>query len=63
VLLDIADMNARVADYCHHQLMTQAGIIEKILDTGALGYHAPKLAASKKPMPSFNSDVYARDIF
>ncbi|KAK7331284.1 hypothetical protein VNO77_25505 [Canavalia gladiata] len=59
VLLDTADMNARVADYCLHRLMTQAGTIEQILDSGVLGYRAPELAASKKPMPSFKSDVYA----
>ncbi|XP_027357573.1 probable LRR receptor-like serine/threonine-protein kinase At4g20940 [Abrus precatorius] len=59
VLLDTADMNARVADYCLHRLMTQAGTVEQILDAGVLGYRAPELAASKKPMPSFKSDVYA----
>ncbi|XP_004486464.1 LRR receptor-like serine/threonine-protein kinase GHR1 [Cicer arietinum] len=59
VLLDTSDMNARVADYCLHRLMTQAGTIEQILDAGVLGYRAPELAASKKPMPSFKSDVYA----
>ncbi|KAJ1414392.1 Serine-threonine/tyrosine-protein kinase, catalytic domain [Sesbania bispinosa] len=59
VLLDTTDMNARVADYCLHRLMTQAGTIEQILDAGVLGYRAPELAASKKPMPSFKSDVYA----
>lgn len=52
-------MNARVADYCLHRLMTQAGTIEQILDAGVLGYRAPELAASKKPLPSFKSDVYA----
>lgn len=59
VLLDGADLNARVADYCLHRLMTQAGTIEQILDAGVLGYRAPELAASKKPQPSFKSDVYA----
>ncbi|CAL0334497.1 unnamed protein product [Lupinus luteus] len=59
VLLDTADMNARVADYCLHRLMTQAGTVEQINDAGVLGYRAPELAASKKPMPSFKSDVYA----
>lgn len=39
--------------------MTQAGTIEQILDAGILGYRAPELAATKKPMPSFKSDVYA----
>lgn len=39
--------------------MTQAGTIEQILDAGVLGYRAPELAASKKPLPSFKSDVYA----
>ncbi|XP_059668241.1 LRR receptor-like serine/threonine-protein kinase GHR1 [Cornus florida] len=59
ILLDGPDLNARVADYCLHRLMTQAGTIEQILDTGVLGYRAPELAASKKPQPSFKSDVYA----
>lgn len=59
VLLDGADLNARVADYCLHRLMTHAGTIEQILDAGVLGYRAPELAASKKPQPSFKSDVYA----
>lgn len=39
--------------------MTQAGTIEQILDAGILGYRAPELAATKKPIPSFKSDVYA----
>ncbi|XP_022927435.1 probable LRR receptor-like serine/threonine-protein kinase At4g20940 [Cucurbita moschata] len=59
VLLDGADLNARVADYCLHRLMTHAGTIEQILDAGVLGYRAPELTASKKPQPSFKSDVYA----
>ncbi|KAJ7969130.1 LRR receptor-like kinase family protein [Quillaja saponaria] len=59
ILLDGSDLNARVADYCLHRLMTQAGTIEQILDAGILGYRAPELAALKKPMPSFKSDVYA----
>ncbi|GMH26059.1 hypothetical protein Nepgr_027902 [Nepenthes gracilis] len=37
----------------------EAGTIEQILDAGVLGYRAPELAASKKPLPSFKSDVYA----
>ncbi|WCJ24327.1 Leucine-rich receptor-like protein kinase family protein [Euphorbia peplus] len=59
ILLEGPDLNARVADYCLHRLMTQAGTIEQILDAGVLGYRAPELAASKKPLPSFKSDVYA----
>ncbi|XP_060195982.1 LRR receptor-like serine/threonine-protein kinase GHR1 [Lycium barbarum] len=59
ILLDGPDLNARVADYCLHRLMTQAGTIEQILDAGVLGYRAPELAVSKKPLPSFKSDVYA----
>ncbi|XP_052202826.1 LRR receptor-like serine/threonine-protein kinase GHR1 [Diospyros lotus] len=59
ILLDGPDLNARVADYCLHRLMTQTGTIEQILDAGVLGYRAPELAASKKPLPSFKSDVYA----
>ncbi|XP_021736803.1 probable LRR receptor-like serine/threonine-protein kinase At4g20940 [Chenopodium quinoa] len=59
ILLDGPELNARVADYCLHRLMTQAGTIEQILDAGVLGYRAPELAASKKPLPSFKSDVFA----
>lgn len=59
ILLDGPDLNARVADYCLHRLMTQAGTIEQILDAGVLGYRAPELAASKRPVPSFKSDIYA----
>ncbi|OMO73784.1 hypothetical protein COLO4_26857 [Corchorus olitorius] len=59
VLLDGPDLNARVADYCLHRLMTQAGTMEQILDAGLLGYRAPELADTKKPLLSFKSDVYA----
>ncbi|XP_071701358.1 LRR receptor-like serine/threonine-protein kinase GHR1 [Rutidosis leptorrhynchoides] len=59
ILLDGPDLNARVADYCLHRLMTQAGTIEQILDAGVLGYRAPELAGSKRPLPSFKSDIYA----
>ncbi|XP_019057186.1 PREDICTED: probable LRR receptor-like serine/threonine-protein kinase At4g20940 [Tarenaya hassleriana] len=59
ILLDGPDLNARVADYCLHRLMTPAGTVEQILDAGVLGYRAPELASSRKPIPSFKSDVYA----
>ncbi|KAL9690191.1 hypothetical protein QQ045_010588 [Rhodiola kirilowii] len=59
VLLEGPDLNARIADYCLHRLMTQAGTAEQIQDAGVLGYRAPELAASRKPAPSFKSDVYA----
>ncbi|XP_073058477.1 LRR receptor-like serine/threonine-protein kinase GHR1 [Primulina eburnea] len=59
ILLDGPDLNARVADYCLHRIMTQSGIVEQILDAGVLGYRAPELAALKKPQPSFKSDIYA----
>ncbi|KAG9439668.1 hypothetical protein H6P81_019833 [Aristolochia fimbriata] len=59
ILLDGSDLNAKVADYCLHRLMTQAGTVEQILDAGVLGYRAPELAAAKKPSPSFKSDIYA----
>ncbi|XP_031124117.1 LRR receptor-like serine/threonine-protein kinase GHR1 [Ipomoea triloba] len=59
ILLDGPDLNARVGDYSLHRLMTQAGTTEQILDAAALGYRAPELAASKKPTPSFKSDIYA----
>ncbi|CAH9121783.1 unnamed protein product [Cuscuta epithymum] len=59
VMLDGQDLNARIADYALHLLMTQAGTTQQILDAGALGYLSPELAAQKKPMLSFKSDVYA----
>ncbi|KAL8507362.1 hypothetical protein ACS0TY_018057 [Phlomoides rotata] len=59
VVLDGPDLTARVADYCLHRLMTRSGTLEQILDAGVLGYRAPELAASKKPVPSFKADVYA----
>ncbi|KAI4368058.1 hypothetical protein MLD38_016665 [Melastoma candidum] len=59
VLLDGSDLNARISDYCLNRLMTQAGTMEQIFDAGVLGYRAPELAASKTPLPSFKSDVYA----
>ncbi|XWS20723.1 hypothetical protein CRYUN_Cryun31cG0127100 [Craigia yunnanensis] len=59
ILLDGPDLNARVADYCLHRLMTQAGTMEQILDAGLLGYRAPELADTKKPLLSFKSDVFA----
>ncbi|CAH8345974.1 unnamed protein product [Eruca vesicaria subsp. sativa] len=59
ILLEGGELNARVADYCLHRLMTQAGTVEQIVDAGILGYRAPELAASRKPLPSFKSDVYA----
>lgn len=59
ILLEGPDLNARVADYCLHRLMTQSGTAEQILDAGVLGYRAPELAAARKPVPSFKSDVYS----
>lgn len=59
VLLEGLDLNAKVAGYGLHRLMTQAGTIEQISDLGVLGYRAPELAVSKKPSPSFKADVYA----
>ncbi|KAK8618222.1 hypothetical protein V6N13_132222 [Hibiscus sabdariffa] len=58
-LYDGPDLSARVADYCLHRLMTQAGTMEQVLDAGLLGYRAPELADTKKPLLSFKSDVYA----
>ncbi|KAG0467115.1 hypothetical protein HPP92_018695 [Vanilla planifolia] len=59
ILLEGLDLNARVADYCLHRLMTSAGTAEQMHDSGVLGYRAPELASSKKPTPSFKSDTYA----
>lgn len=59
VLLDGLDLNARVADYCLHRLVTTSGTAEQIHDSGVLGYRAPELAAARKPTPSFRADAYA----
>ncbi|KAI4317210.1 hypothetical protein L6164_025100 [Bauhinia variegata] len=59
ILLAGPDYNARLTDYGLHRLMTPAGIAEQILNLGALGYRAPEVAASTKPVPSFKADVYA----
>lgn len=59
VLLVGAEYDARLTDYSLHRLMTPAGIAEQILNMGALGYRAPELASSAKPIPSFKADVYA----
>ncbi|KAL0461195.1 UNVERIFIED_CONTAM: putative inactive receptor kinase [Sesamum latifolium] len=59
VLLVGTDYNVKLTDYGLHRLMTPAGIAEQILNLGALGYRAPELASSAKPVPSFKADVYA----
>ncbi|XP_073044601.1 LOW QUALITY PROTEIN: probable inactive receptor kinase At5g10020 [Primulina eburnea] len=49
----------RLTDYGLHRLMTPAGIAEQILNLGALGYRAPELASTAKPIPSCKADIYA----
>ncbi|WOG93654.1 hypothetical protein DCAR_0312940 [Daucus carota subsp. sativus] len=59
VVLSGSNYDARLTDYGLHRLMTPAGIAEQILTLGALGYRAPELATSSKPVPTFKADVYA----
>lgn len=59
IILSGAGYDARLTDYGLHRLMTPAGIAEQILNLGALGYRAPELATTAKPLPSFKADVYA----
>lgn len=54
-----ADLTAQLTDYGLHRLMTPVGTAEQILNLGALGYRAPELANTTKPVPSFKADVYA----
>jgi serine/threonine protein kinase len=49
VLLQGPHLQARVADYSLHRLMTAAGTANHILNAGALGYRSPELAATRKP--------------
>ena len=59
VLLQGPQLTARVSDYGLHRLMTVAGTANQILNAGALGYQSPELAATRKPKPSLEADVYA----
>ncbi|KAK9670515.1 hypothetical protein RND81_13G206500 [Saponaria officinalis] len=59
ILLTNPDLSARLTDYGLHRLMTPAGIAEQTLNLGALGYSAPELVNSTKPVPSTKADVYA----
>lgn len=59
ILLTGPDLSARITDYGLHRLLTPSGVAEQILNLGALGYRAPELAESAKPLPSFKADVYA----
>lgn len=59
ILLTGPELTARLMDYGLHRLMTPSGTAEQILNLGALGYRAPELATTNKPLPSFKADVYA----
>ncbi|CAK9178726.1 unnamed protein product [Ilex paraguariensis] len=59
ILLLGTEYNAFLTDYGLHRLMMPAGIAEQILNLGALGYCAPELATTAKPIPSFKADVYS----
>ena len=59
VLIDTPNLNAKLADYGLHELMTSEGTSNQILNAGALGYRAPELASTKRPRPSFKGDIYA----
>lgn len=59
ILLTGPDLTARLTDFGLHRLMTPTGMAEQLLNLGALGYRAPELATTSKPLPSFKADVYA----
>ncbi|CAI9271904.1 unnamed protein product [Lactuca saligna] len=59
IILEGPQYEARLTDFGLHRLMTPAGIAEQILNLGALGYRAPELASSARPVPSLKADVYA----
>ncbi|EEE67628.1 hypothetical protein OsJ_25200 [Oryza sativa Japonica Group] len=59
IFLTGPDLSPKLVDYGLHRFMTPSGTAEQILNLGALGYRAPELANTAKPMPSFKADVYA----
>ncbi|KAM7529227.1 hypothetical protein LguiB_032637 [Lonicera macranthoides] len=59
IILVGPNYDARLTDFGLHRLMTPTGIAEQILNLGALGYRAPELTTTSKPIPSFKADVYA----
>ncbi|XP_072972466.1 probable inactive receptor kinase At5g10020 [Typha angustifolia] len=59
ILLTGPDLKATVTDYGLHRLMTPSGTAEQILNLGALGYRAPELATTIRPIPSYKADIYS----
>ncbi|KAL5197236.1 hypothetical protein ABZP36_000748 [Zizania latifolia] len=59
IFLTGPDLSPKMVDYGLHRFMTPSGTAEQILNLGALGYRAPELANTTRPMPSFKADVYA----
>uniref|UniRef100_A0A7C9ES02 Protein kinase domain-containing protein n=1 Tax=Opuntia streptacantha TaxID=393608 RepID=A0A7C9ES02_OPUST len=59
ILLAGPNFSVRLSDFGLHRLMTPDGISEHILNLGALGYCAPELSNTSKPLPTFKADVYA----
>ncbi|KAK9163066.1 hypothetical protein Syun_003968 [Stephania yunnanensis] len=59
ILLSGPELTAQLTDYSLHRLMTPPGTSEQLLNLGALGYGAPELTATAKPLPSIKADVYA----
>ncbi|KAI4371241.1 hypothetical protein MLD38_019503 [Melastoma candidum] len=59
ILLNSPNCSALLTDYSLHRLMTPAGIAEQILNLGALGYRAPELEDTAKPVPTTRTDVYS----
>lgn len=59
IFLTGPDLTAKLTDYGLHRLVTPSCIAEQILNLGALGYRAPELATTSKPLPSFKADVYS----
>ncbi|KAL3686273.1 hypothetical protein R1sor_008847 [Riccia sorocarpa] len=59
LLRDEPNFGACISDFSIHRLLTSAGTANQLLNSGALGYRAPELAAAKNPRPSLSSDVFS----
>ncbi|KAI4365462.1 hypothetical protein MLD38_021447 [Melastoma candidum] len=59
ILLSSQNNRPLLTDYGLHRLMTPAGIAEQVLNLGALGYRAPELEDTAKPIPTTKTDVYS----
>ncbi|KAI4374150.1 hypothetical protein MLD38_012178 [Melastoma candidum] len=59
IILTSQNYRPLLTDYGLHRLMTPAGIAEQVLNLGALGYRAPELEDTAKPVPTTKTDVYS----